>query len=75
MEKTARQREELNALYVAMTRARNRLVLSSVGRTPSARTAGGSGCKRCAPIECLGLRRLADARSGQRFLLRNFQAF
>jgi len=30
VEKTARQREELNALYVAMTRARNRLVLSSV---------------------------------------------
>jgi len=30
VEKTARQREELNALYVAMTRARKRLVLSSV---------------------------------------------
>ena len=30
VEKTARQREELNALYVAMTRARLRLVLSSV---------------------------------------------
>jgi ATP-dependent helicase/nuclease subunit A len=30
VEKTARQREELNALYVAMTRARSRLVLSSV---------------------------------------------
>ena len=30
VEKAARQREELNALYVAMTRARNRLVLSSV---------------------------------------------
>ncbi len=28
-EQTARQREELNALYVAMTRARSRLVLSS----------------------------------------------
>jgi ATP-dependent helicase/nuclease subunit A len=30
VERAARQREELNALYVAMTRARNRLVLSSV---------------------------------------------
>ncbi|MDB5947639.1 MAG: addA [Ramlibacter sp.] len=30
VEKTARQREELNALYVAMTRARRMLVLSSV---------------------------------------------
>ena len=30
VEKTARQREELNALYVAMTRASKRLVLSSV---------------------------------------------
>jgi ATP-dependent helicase/nuclease subunit A len=30
VEKTARQREELNALYVAMTRARNLLVISSV---------------------------------------------
>jgi ATP-dependent helicase/nuclease subunit A len=30
VEKTARQREELNALYVAMTRARRLLVLSSV---------------------------------------------
>jgi ATP-dependent helicase/nuclease subunit A len=30
VERIARQREELNALYVAMTRARNRLVLSSV---------------------------------------------
>jgi ATP-dependent helicase/nuclease subunit A len=30
VEKAARQREELNALYVAMTRARNRLVISSV---------------------------------------------
>ncbi len=29
-EREARRREELNALYVAMTRARNRLVLSSV---------------------------------------------
>jgi ATP-dependent helicase/nuclease subunit A len=29
-EQTARQREELNALYVAMTRARQRLVVSSV---------------------------------------------
>ena len=29
-ERTARQREELNALYVAMTRARRRLVVSSV---------------------------------------------
>ncbi|HWP11121.1 MAG TPA: UvrD-helicase domain-containing protein [Ramlibacter sp.] len=30
VERAARQREELNALYVAMTRARSRLVLSSV---------------------------------------------
>ena len=30
VERTARQREELNALYVAMTRARTQLVLSSV---------------------------------------------
>jgi ATP-dependent helicase/nuclease subunit A len=30
VERTARQREELNALYVAMTRARSRLVISSV---------------------------------------------
>ncbi|WP_298926284.1 exodeoxyribonuclease V subunit beta [uncultured Ramlibacter sp.] len=30
VERTARQREELNALYVAMTRARQQLVLSSV---------------------------------------------
>jgi ATP-dependent helicase/nuclease subunit A len=30
VEQAARQREEVNALYVAMTRARNRLVLSSV---------------------------------------------
>jgi ATP-dependent helicase/nuclease subunit A len=30
VEQTARRREELNALYVAMTRARTRLVLSSV---------------------------------------------
>jgi len=30
VEMTARQREELNALYVAMTRARNQLVISSV---------------------------------------------
>src|SRR6185369_342747 len=30
VEKSARQREELNALYVAMTRARKRLALSSV---------------------------------------------
>ncbi len=30
VERTARQREELNALYVALTRARSRLVVSSV---------------------------------------------
>jgi ATP-dependent helicase/nuclease subunit A len=30
VEKAARQREELNALYVAMTRARERLVISSI---------------------------------------------
>jgi ATP-dependent helicase/nuclease subunit A len=36
LEQQAAQREELNALYVAMTRARERLLLS---RTPSSRTA------------------------------------
>lgn len=50
-EKQARQREELNALYVAMTRARGELVVSSV--TPR-NAAEGSWWRRvqplCAPV-------------------------
>ena len=38
VERAARQREELNALYVAMTRARSRLVLSCVQASKSAAT-------------------------------------
>ena len=47
VEKAARQREELNALYVAMTRARDRLVLSSV--QPHA-AAGASWWQRLLPL-------------------------
>jgi ATP-dependent helicase/nuclease subunit A len=46
VEQAARRREELNALYVAMTRARSELVVSSVApRTP----AEGSWWQRLAP--------------------------
>ena len=47
VERTARQREELNALYVAMTRARNRLVVSSV--EPHA-SSGSSWWQRLQPL-------------------------
>ncbi len=46
-EKQARQREELNALYVAMTRARSELVVSSV--TPRTASAG-SWWRRVQPL-------------------------
>jgi ATP-dependent helicase/nuclease subunit A len=48
-ERVARQREELNALYVALTRARRRLVLSSVAPAGS----GGNGAswwQRVSPL-------------------------
>jgi len=72
VEKTARQREELNALYVAMTRARNRLVLSSVQPYVAAE---GSWWQRlqpmCTPLEApLGTPEGAvAARAQQSFLL------
>ncbi len=51
-EQTARQREELNGLYVALTRARHRLVLSSA---QPYRDSGRSWWKRvqplCAPVD------------------------
>ena len=48
-EQAARQREEINALYVATTRARSELVLSAVRRrTRRTRRAGGRGWKRAA---------------------------
>jgi ATP-dependent helicase/nuclease subunit A len=47
VERAARQREELNALYVAMTRARSRLVLSSV--QPHA-DSGASWWQRLQPL-------------------------
>jgi ATP-dependent helicase/nuclease subunit A len=73
VEKTARQREELNALYVAMTRARNRLVLSSVEPYVAS---GNSWWQRlqplCTPIEAPQPKPAADAgpdAAGQNFLL------
>jgi ATP-dependent helicase/nuclease subunit A len=47
-EQRARHREELNGLYVATTRARERLVLSSVRRRAPTKAAGGAGWSRCA---------------------------
>ena len=62
VEKAARQREELNALYVAMTRARNRLVLSSV----QPHIAGeASWWQRLQPF-CTPLDRRGIARDGAR---------
>ncbi|MBA2673708.1 UvrD-helicase domain-containing protein [Ramlibacter sp.] len=47
-ERVARQREELNALYVALTRARRRLVLSSV--QPASSGSGASWWQRVSPL-------------------------
>ncbi|MES2938043.1 MAG: UvrD-helicase domain-containing protein [Pseudomonadota bacterium] len=47
-ERVARQREELNALYVALTRARRRLVLSSV--QPANAGSGASWWQRVSPL-------------------------
>ena len=57
VERTAREREELNGLYVAMTRARSRLVLSSV--QPLAQNAG-SWWQRVQPL-CVSLAVPAEA--------------
>ncbi len=52
VERTARQREELNALYVAMTRARSRLVLSSVQPHIAADVSWWQRLQpRCTPLE------------------------
>jgi len=53
LEQTARAREELNALYVALTRTQSTLVLSSTGAPPRARgqlrkRSAGVGGRRCA---------------------------
>ena len=72
VEKTARQREELNGLYVAMTRARHRLVVSSV----QPHVAGESSWWQrlqplCAPLQApvpAPATAAADA-MGERFLL------
>ena len=60
-EKEQRQREELNALYVAMTRARHRLLLS---RTPAKRQASsGTWWTRVQPqAEAMAVPDLADDR-------------
>jgi ATP-dependent helicase/nuclease subunit A len=71
VEKAARQREELNALYVAMTRARDRLVLSSVQPHAPAETSWWERLQPwCAPLEPAVV--LAPATSpiaGERFVL------
>ena len=68
-EKDQRQREELNALYVAMTRARNRLLLS---RTPARRaSSSASWWTRVQPqAAALAVPELAEVAAGDEALAR-----
>lgn len=66
-ERAERQREDINALYVAMTRARRLLALSSVqpekdsGRSPYRRIAGLAQAVACAPEATPGTAAAAQA--------------
>ena len=78
VEQAARRREELNALYVAMTRARNRLVISSVQPYIAGEASWWQRLQPwCAPLEApppVLHAGPSQQRDGERFLLNELPA-